>query len=239
MGDAEEINDICSQDGVLLIQAKSTYMSFMNCIGTIYINETRAEPHEKFLEWKPNDVTVDSEIQDQEWAVVNTVQKRTRTISGSLPLDYHNRLKSLRTPLKDICSFKVANKNRQLKFYDGKGDLICTFLFQTNCDFIVGKFKEFFTTSPSRRDRNLFYVQEQNTPEYQQLTRSFAELNLPDDYGMWKLLNNFKQQPVEATLEAFSKVTTIGENLLIHCASLLCINDKFIFFSYLFLNYKI
>lgn len=56
----------------------------------------------RFIEWKANDVTVDSDVQDQEWAVVNTVQKRVRTLSGNLPPDYYNRLKNLKIEFDEI-----------------------------------------------------------------------------------------------------------------------------------------
>ncbi|CAH0560137.1 unnamed protein product [Brassicogethes aeneus] len=209
MGDIEEVFDLFTQDGVILKQAQASYMQFLNSLGTVYINEAKTDPRERFLEWKPNDITVDSDMQDQEWAVVNTIQKRTRTISGSLPSDYSNRLRSLRVPFRDIKSFKSSHKNRELTVYNGQGDTICIFLFQTNCDHMAGHLKKFMKVVPSKRDRNLYYVQD-NTLEIQQLTKSFAELNLPtDDSGIWRLVRNFQTQPVETTFEAFSKVTTL------------------------------
>jgi len=36
----------------------------------------------KCIEWKPTEVSVDSESHDQEWAMVNTVGRRNRTLSG-------------------------------------------------------------------------------------------------------------------------------------------------------------
>jgi hypothetical protein len=36
----------------------------------------------KCIEWRPTEVLVDSETNDQEWAVVNAVGRRNRTSSG-------------------------------------------------------------------------------------------------------------------------------------------------------------
>lgn len=208
----DDYREIFSQDGVLLKQAPSTYISFINTIGTLYIwitPETEGNTSQKrILEWKPNDVTVDSDLQDQEWAVVNTVQKRVRTLSGSLPSDYHNRLKCLKVSLVDVKSFRVANKSRQLTFYDGSSECICTFQFQHgNCEYLIGVLKTILKIGPSRRDKHLFVVYD-DSPEFQQLDKSFAALNIKNDGdSLWTLFKNIKENPYVGGLEAFAKVT--------------------------------
>ncbi|KAJ3631435.1 hypothetical protein MTP99_012564 [Tenebrio molitor] len=87
MGDDGSTNcmEIFCQDGVQLKTAQATFVSYLNLVGTVYITEYLNSNSKRCLEWKPNEITVDSDVQDQEWAVVKT-QKRTRTHSESLPL---------------------------------------------------------------------------------------------------------------------------------------------------------
>ncbi|CAH1995219.1 unnamed protein product [Acanthoscelides obtectus] len=215
MGDTgDSLNDcleIFTQDGVLLKQAQAAYMSHINSIGTLYISESlNADKKEKFIEWKPNDITVDSDMQDQEWAVVNTIQKRFRTLSGNYPPDYQNRNRCIKIRLDEVKSFRVANKYRHLTFYDGKSETLCSFLFQHgNCESLIkGVLGAILKTSVSKRDKHLYIVYDSNTLEIQQLDRSFAELHLQSEgSAFWKMVKNIKEHPYEATFEAFAKVT--------------------------------
>ncbi|VEN63150.1 unnamed protein product [Callosobruchus maculatus] len=211
MGDSlNDCIEIFTQDGVLLKQAQASYMSYINSIGTLYISESLNSSQKKFIEWKPNDITVDSDIQDQEWAVVNTIQKRTRTLSGNFPPDYQNRVRCIMISLDEVKSFRVANKYRHLTFYDGKSEALCSFVFQHgNCEGLIkGVLGTILKTSVSKRDKHLYIVYDANTLEIQQLDRSFAELNLQSEgSAFWKMVKNIKEHPYEATFEAFAKVT--------------------------------
>ncbi|XP_072396962.1 TBC1 domain family member 15 isoform X2 [Diabrotica undecimpunctata] len=205
----EDCEEIFSQDGVLLKQAPATHITFVNTIGTLYLSESLNSNKKRFIEWKPNDITVDSDIQDQEWAVVNTVQKRMRTLSGNYPPDYQNRLKCIKFSFEEIKSFRVANKNRQISFYDGKADCLCIFGFQHgNCEMLLSILKRMLRISLSKRDKHLYIVYDANFHEFQQLDRSFAELDIQhDSRTLWSVFKNLKDHPYEATFEAFAKVT--------------------------------
>ncbi|XP_050295947.1 TBC1 domain family member 15 [Anthonomus grandis grandis] len=211
----DEFNDnnyVFNQDGVQLRQAPSTYINFINITGSLYICESTPyeEGHAKkrVLIWKPNDVTIDSDVQDQEWAVVNTVQKRIRTLSGNLPSDYHNRLRNLKIPFDEIKSFRISSKNRQLTFFDGSSELTYSFFFlHGNCDMLVGTLKSTLKLGPSRRDKHLFVVYDANSPEYQELNKTFAALDLKSESSLFTMFKNIKEHPYEGSLEAFSKVT--------------------------------
>ncbi|CAG9765437.1 unnamed protein product [Ceutorhynchus assimilis] len=208
----DDYQDVFSQDGVLLRQAPSAYIQYINTIGTLYIWETleneACHSKKRLLEWKPNDVTVDSDVQDQEWAVVNTVQKRVRTLSGNLPPDYYARLKNLKINFEDIKSFRIANKSRQLTFFDGTSDSICSLLFQHgNCEVLVSILRSFLKFGPSRRDKHLFVIYDADSPEYQELNKTFAALDFKNENSLWTLFKNIKEHPYEGSLEAFSKVT--------------------------------
>ncbi|XP_056639097.1 TBC1 domain family member 15 [Diorhabda sublineata] len=204
----EDCEEIFSQDGVLLKQAPATHITFVNTIGTLYLSQSLNSNNKRFVEWKPNDITVDSDIQDQEWAVVNTIQKRTRTLSGNYPADYQNRIKCIKFSFEEIKSFRVASKNRQISFYDGKADCLYIFGFQHgNCEMLLSILKRMLKISVSKRDKHLYIVYDANF-EFQQLDRSFAELNIQhDSRTLWSVFKNLKDHPYEATFEAFAKVT--------------------------------
>ncbi|XP_018326722.1 TBC1 domain family member 15 isoform X2 [Agrilus planipennis] len=215
MEDSDEFMELYIQDGVLLNSAPATYMNCINTTGTLLITEYLNSNKTRYIEWKPNDVTIDSDVQDQEWAVVNTVKGRNRTFSGSLPPESSNRSKYIKINFKDIKSFRVARSSHKLTFYDGKSDPICTFTFlHCNCDSFVGCLKSFMRTALAKRDKHLFIVLDDylDTPETNRLDKSFAELDLfqeqPSDL-MWRFVKNFQNKPYETTMEAFSKLTDI------------------------------
>lgn len=209
----EDYNEVFIQDGVLLKQAPATHMTYLNSIGTLFISESVSSNRMRFIEWKPNDVTVDSDIQDQEWAVVNTIQKRTRTLSGNLPPDYHNKIRCIRLNFDEIKSFRVSNKYRQLVFNDGTSECLCTFFFQHgNCEMLLSSLRNMLKTIPAKRDKHLYIVVD--NPEMQQLDRSFAELNLNNDsHTLWSVFRNITDHmhTYEATMETFSKFTDYGK----------------------------
>ncbi|KAK9731846.1 Rab-GTPase-TBC domain [Popillia japonica] len=213
----EKVEEIFVQEGVLLLSGPASHIEYMKLTGTLYI--TRYEKHENeystiFIEWKPNEnLTIDSDIQDQEWAVVNTVEKRTRTLSGSLIPEEANRSKYLRVNFDTIKSFKVANSGRKILFNDGRGDVICTFSFQNgNSTCFIASLRQHIKTAPSRRDKNLYIVVGEIGNNDKQIETSFKTLSLfPDDHNyMWSFVKNFQHRPYETTMEAFAKVTNIG-----------------------------
>lgn len=208
---AEESMDLCCQDGVLLTSAPAAYMNYINTVGTLFIVEYLNSNRTRCIEWKPNDVTIDSDIQDQEWAVVNTVERRTRTFSETC-----SRSKYLKVNMIDVKSFRVSRNKQKLAFMDGKGESLCNFLFQhSNCDLILATLKGILRTAPSRRDKHLHIILDDlHNPETQQLNKSFAELNLfqdPSDY-VWGFVRNFHNKPYETAMEAFAKITDIGNS---------------------------
>lgn len=217
MGDNSAIcTELYIQDGIQLKSAQAAYLQYINLVGTIYVTEYAYSDSDckKYLEWKPNEVTVDSDVQEQEWALVNTVQKRSRTLSESLPPDSCTRSKFLKINLNDIRSFKTSNKYRQLTLFDGKSEMMSCFLFlETNSDALTCKLKELLPTAPSKRDKHLFIIINEDNAEAAQLNKSFAELNLFQDgsSSLWKYVKNLHDRPYETTFETFARVTDLGE----------------------------
>lgn len=213
MDEEEQPNDLFCQDGVVLHSAPATYANFYKTSGTFFITEYANK--EKFIEWKSNDVTIESEVQDQEWAVVNAVrstERRIRTLSGSTIDNTNSRI--IKINMNQVKSFKASKKHDKLKFIGGNGETIIGFLFQHgNCSSLVGTLKSYYRTSPSKRDKNLNVILDDDI-ESQKLTTSMNELNLFQDEPavVWKFLRNLQSRPYETTMETFSKVADIGNN---------------------------
>lgn len=205
--------ELFCQDGVLLKSASANYIQYVNTSGTLSILEYPNSNQTRCIEWKPNDITVDSDVQDQEWAVVNTVERRYRTLSGSSPPDGTVIKRIIRINMKDIKSFRVTRFNQKLSFNDASRKPICTFVFQHgNADSLVAALKGGLLPVVPSREKNLYIVVEH--PDFNRLNKSFAELNLfPEqstDY-VWKFFKNLHNRPYETTMEAFAKLTDISK----------------------------
>ncbi|KAL0831600.1 hypothetical protein ABMA28_002382 [Loxostege sticticalis] len=208
----EQTKDLFTQDGVLLKAAMGRMVQDLNSIGMLCIVQNGDGT--KCIEWRPNDlITIDSDTQDQEWAVVNTIGRRQRTLSGNMTSDYATaRARIIKIPLEDLKTFRVTRNNQQMQFSTKPGVWQTTFYFQHgNAEIFVAYLKNHVKTAKTRHDRNTYVVVEPNI-ETQVLNRSFAELDIFTENTtdvVWNLVSNFKQRPYETTMEAFSKLTDI------------------------------
>ncbi|CAB3238724.1 unnamed protein product [Arctia plantaginis] len=216
----DQCKDLFTQDGVLLKACLGRPITDLNSIGMLCIVENH--DNSKSIEWRPNDlITIDSDTQDQEWAVVNTIGismsyakgRRQRTFSGNITADYATaRARIIRIPLEELKTFRVTRNNQQMQFSTKPGVWQTTFYFQHgNAEIFVASLKNHVKTAKTRHDRNTYVVVEPNT-ESQVLNKSFAELDIFTENTtdvVWNLVSNFKQRPYETTMEAFSKLTDI------------------------------
>ncbi|KAJ0175819.1 hypothetical protein K1T71_008978 [Dendrolimus kikuchii] len=208
----EQIKDLFTQDGVLLKACLGRPVTDLNAIGMLCIVQNTDGT--KCIEWRPNDlITIDSDTQDHEWAVVNTIGRRQRTLSGNLTADYATaKARIIKIPLEDLKTFRVTRNNQQMQFSTKPGVWQTTFYFQHgNAEIFVAYLKNHVKSAKTRHDRNTYMVVEPNI-ESQVLNKSFAELDIFTENTtdvVWNLVSNFKQRPYETTLEAFSKLTDI------------------------------
>lgn len=89
---------------------------------------------------------------------------------------------------------------------------MCTFEFKNaNCDSLVLNLKGLLRTAPTKRDKHIFVVLE-DYPDTQMLDKSFAGLNLftEEPHHIWKFIKTFQESPYTAGMEAFAKVSDIG-----------------------------
>ena len=216
MENHEKVDELFNQDGILLQTGPASHIDYIKCTGTIYIVQYESSENIRLsLEWKPNDLTIVSEVQDQEWAVVNTIEGRTRTLSGNLLPEEITRSKYLRMNFDDIKSFKVSSNKRSLTFFDGKGESLCCFQFQNgDSTCLIVALKQHLKVMPAKRDKNLYVVAGLLGDEDRQLEKSFKTLSIHQDDSrpyMWNLISNFQQKPYETTMEAFAKLSDIGK----------------------------
>lgn len=202
---AEECMQLFIQDGVLLKETQTYYMSYMNQTGSLYITEYLNSNTSRYIEWKPNDTdTIDSDFHDQEWAVVETIKNHSSSSMKS-------KSKYIKINLREIHTFKVSKKNDRLQLSSGSGDTICSFFFQHgNCSALLSLLRQLIETMPTKRDKLKFICLSDDRGAARQLDRSFAELDLFTDspkFTWWNLVSNI--QPYETTFQAFSKIADI------------------------------
>ncbi|CAH0581583.1 unnamed protein product [Chrysodeixis includens] len=208
----DQCKDLFTQDGVLLKACLGRPVTDLNAIGMLCIVQN--PDGTKSIEWRPNDlITIDSDTQDQEWAVVNTIGRRQRTLSGNITSDYATaRARIIKINLDELKTFRVTRNNQQMQFSTKPGVWQTTFYFQHgNAEIFVAYLKNHIKTAKTRHDRNTYVVVEPNI-ESQVLNRSFAELDIFTENTtdvVWNLMSNLRQRPYETTMEAFSKLTDI------------------------------
>nr|CAD7403985.1 unnamed protein product [Timema cristinae] len=162
----------------------------------------------KCIEWKPADVSVESEMHDQEWAMVNMSGRRVRTMSES-----QNRPRPIRIELSDLKSFRITRNSQQVALMQRDGTTHSSFFFQHgNADSFVCALRENLKVTRSRKDKHLYLVLDEPERESRVLVRSFTELDLFSENKtdvVWKFVRNLHHRPYETTMEAFSKLTDI------------------------------
>nr|XP_022906269.1 TBC1 domain family member 15-like isoform X2 [Onthophagus taurus] len=213
--DYPKINELFCQDGVLLESGPASHIEYIRAPGTLFITRyENCDSSSLYVEWKPlESFTIESDTQDQEWAVVNTIEKRTRTLSGSLLPEEANRSKYLKIKLSEVKSYKLGTNHRKLTFNDGSGESLCSFSFQNgNSDCFNNVLRQYIKTAPARRDKNHYVIIGEITEAENQFKKTFGELSLfPDEqpHYMWYLMKNFQQDPLEITKAAFARMADI------------------------------
>ncbi|XP_021914957.1 TBC1 domain family member 15 [Zootermopsis nevadensis] len=203
----EEGAELYSHHGVVVKSQSQNRDDDFQCSGTLSIVEYCSIG--KCIEWKPTEVSVDSETHDQEWAMVNAVGRRNLPSNGSN--EGQNRCRSVRIELADLKSFYITRNMQRVTLMQRDGTTHSAFFFQHgNADCFVAALKGNIKTIRSRKDKHLFIVPDQ--PESQALNRSFAELDLytenTSDF-VWRFVKNLPHRPYESALEAFCKVTDL------------------------------
>ncbi|XP_046739904.1 TBC1 domain family member 15 isoform X2 [Diprion similis] len=200
----EQGKDISIHSGVVL-RGSNTREDDVHSTGTFSIVEYSFG---KCLEWKPVEVSVVSESQDQdpEWSLVNT-HTRIRTVSEGP--DSLGRSRTVRILLCDLKSFRINRCGQQLTLMLKDGTTYVVYFQLSNADSFVSTLKGFLKFIKSRKDRNMYIVMD---AEDSVLEKSFAELDLfqenASDY-VWKFVKNLHDRPYETTMEACSKLTDI------------------------------
>lgn len=163
----------------------------------------------KCIEWKPIEVSIVSEIQDQdpEWSLVDSHTRRTRTSSEGP--DSLGRTRTVRILFSDLKSFRINHNGQQLIFMQKDGTTYVAFFQLSNAESFVNSLKGFIKFVKSKMDKNLYIIVDEVSNV---LNKSFAELDIfqenTSDY-VWKFVRNLHDRPYETTMEAFSKLADV------------------------------
>nr|CAD7399179.1 unnamed protein product [Timema poppensis] len=197
--------ELYNHQGVLVKSDHVTKEDDSQCSGALAIVKYNFG---KCIEWKPADVSVESEMHDQEWAMVNMSGRRVRTMSES-----QNRPRPIRIELSDLKSFRITRNSQQVALMQRDGTTHSSFFFQHgNADSFVCALRENLKVTRSRKDKHLYLVLDEPERESRVLVRSFTELDLFSENKtdvVWKFVRNLHHRPYETTMEAFSKLTDI------------------------------
>uniref|UniRef100_A0A0A9W7U9 TBC1 domain family member 15 n=1 Tax=Lygus hesperus TaxID=30085 RepID=A0A0A9W7U9_LYGHE len=159
----------------------------------------------KCIEWKPNDVSIETDGSEQEWAMVNT-SKSPSASSNSGGDTNPQRWLPVRIPILEIKSYRVSNKKTKLLLVHKDRLTHTAFYFQfENADCFTKSLRSVVKTRRSRHDKHTYdIVQERADP---QMPHSFSDFNLLSDQKetVWKFVSDMRSRPYETTLSTFSK----------------------------------
>ncbi|XP_043466619.1 TBC1 domain family member 15-like [Leptopilina heterotoma] len=197
--------ELCTHTGVVL-RGANTREDEVHSSGTLNIVEYSFG---KCIEWKPIEVSIVSEIQDQdpEWSLVDSHTRRTRTSSEGP--DSLGRTRTVRILFSDLKSFRINHNGQQLIFMQKDGTTYVAFFQLSNAESFVNSLKGFIKFVKSKMDKNLYIIVDEVSNV---LNKSFAELDIfqenTSDY-VWKFVRNLHDRPYETTMEAFSKLADV------------------------------
>ncbi|XP_001599344.2 TBC1 domain family member 15 isoform X1 [Nasonia vitripennis] len=200
----EQGKDLCIHTGVVL-RGANTREDEVHSSGTLNIVEYSFG---KCIEWKPIEVSVVSENQDQdpEWSLVDTHTSRTRSLSEG-PDSLGRR--TVRILFSELKSIRVHHSGQQLVFMQKDGTTYVAFFQLLNAESFLNSLKGFIKFVKSKQDRYLYLVFDEVSSN---LNKSFAELDIfqenTSDY-VWKFVKNLHNHPYETTMEAFSKLADV------------------------------
>lgn len=177
-----------THDGVLLKKASAEHIVDLNTSGSLSLVEY-GPPKRLYIEWKPNEnILIADDSQDQgDWALVDTISKRKRTLSeckvfNTKPMETSTgslKSRSVRTNLEDLSVIEVKQRRQTIKFIRKQdGTLHTEFFFQHgNADLFLSCLKKLhiIDISPSARYGEEYVIL---TNETQKLKKTFAELDI-------------------------------------------------------------
>ncbi|KNC34022.1 hypothetical protein FF38_05151 [Lucilia cuprina] len=182
-------NILCTHDGVLLKKASAEHIADLNTSGSLSLVEYGPSKR-LYIEWKPNEnILIADDSQDQgDWALVDTISQRNRTVSeckvfntkpmetstGSIP-----KARLIRTFLEDLSGIEVKQRRQTIKFMRKlDGTLHTEFFFQHgNADLFLSSLKKLHVIdmAPAARAGEEYVIL---TTETQKLKKTFAELDI-------------------------------------------------------------
>ncbi|XP_055849709.1 TBC1 domain family member 17 [Episyrphus balteatus] len=173
---------LCTHDGVLLKQASAEHIADLNTSGALSVVEYSPSKR-KYIEWHPNEnILIADDTQDQgDWALVDTISRRTRTTSEcrvfNTKPDSQTKSRCIRCNLEDLRSIEVKNRGQTIRLLKkDSGALHSEYFFQHgNADMFVRSMRQLHILDVSNTNRDEFVVL---SIETQKLKKTFAELDI-------------------------------------------------------------
>ncbi|XP_014096248.1 TBC1 domain family member 15 isoform X1 [Bactrocera oleae] len=182
------VNVLCTHDGVLLRKGSVEHIADLNTSGSLSVISYDI-PRRLYIEWRPNDSILVAD-DSQDWAVVDTIPRRSRTISECKAFNIKatpetiasTKPRLIRTLLDNLSSIIVKDRGQVICFIQkSDNNVYSEFFFQHgNADQFLKSMcdQHIIEHTSCRLDGSAEYVV-LNT-ETQQLKRTFAELNIED-----------------------------------------------------------
>uniref|UniRef100_T1GFL8 Uncharacterized protein n=1 Tax=Megaselia scalaris TaxID=36166 RepID=T1GFL8_MEGSC len=181
---------LCTHDGVLLRNASAEYIldQDMNNSGSLSLMELQSNKR-MFFEWRPNDsiVITDDDYcddHDQEWSIVDKIQKRSRTTSECRIFNCEKSVspnpkpKCIRVDIEHLRSIELTSKGRCVRFKRKSGDLHSEYFFQHgNADIFIKALQSFHIIEGIQGNRSEYPI---INSEPQKLIKTFAMLELDE-----------------------------------------------------------
>ncbi|XP_037928104.1 TBC1 domain family member 15 [Teleopsis dalmanni] len=179
---------LCTHDGVLLKKTSAEHIAELNSSGALSLVEY-TNPRVLFIEWRPNEnILIADDSQDQgEWALVDTISRRTRTTSeckvfNTKPIDLNNpasKPRLIRTNLEELKSIEVKRRGHSVRLMrQSDGTVHTEYFFQHgNADLFVRSMRQLhiIDVAPNSRNGEEYIIL---TTEKQKLKKTFAELDI-------------------------------------------------------------
>lgn len=164
-------------------KASAEHIADINTSGSLSLVEY-SPPRRLYIEWRPNDnILIADDSQDQgDWALVDTISRRSRTTSESKVFNTKPEMSSskprvLRTHLEELGTIEVKHRGSTIRFIRKCDATLHTeYFFQHgNADLFVRSMQQLHIIDNSPTNREEFVVL---TTETQKLKKTFATLDI-------------------------------------------------------------
>ncbi|XP_055386389.1 TBC1 domain family member 15 [Condylostylus longicornis] len=174
---------LCTHDGILLKKATAEFITDINNSGSLNLVEYTTPHKHLTIEWRPDENIFIEADDDSQWALIDTISKRERTLSESKvfnsKLENTNvKIRCFRTDIEELRSIEVLSRGQKIRFIRLDGTIQSEYFFQNgNAENFVKTLQHLHILTPSQHNKREYIVL---NLEAQKLKKTFAELKIDD-----------------------------------------------------------